>query len=154
MTSKLGMNLSKDECDNTENCMDQNQNLAGATLGCLDYSRANELINDEETIAEMLLMLMDSLKVDLPFIRSAAIEADWLQLDSTLHRLKGVMALFCDNDTARLLQELEPQFKASKLAGNKAPSKLDIENLNQLLSRLTSFELSANNWLQNRKKSL
>jgi hypothetical protein len=63
------------------------------------------------------------------------------------------MALFCDDVTAGLLSELEPQFKAQNASINYQPPMQTVADLGVLLERLKTFETSANGWLNSRQQA-
>lgn len=122
--------------------------------GSLDYSRAMALISDEGIVEEMLVMLMDSLQADLPSLQAAAAANQWLTLSQIVHRLKGILPLFCDEQTAELVSGLESQFKAKTPAaeGVFTPSAAALTQFDQLLNRLADFQMSVDRWLSGRTK--
>lgn len=122
--------------------------------GHLDYTRAIALISDEQTVAEMLDMLLESFKADLPALHTAAQGMDWQQVAELLHRLKGILPLFCDEASSKLLTDLEPEFRAlSKTqAISSDSSAVALSNLDRLIVRLSSFSKDAQKWLDDRFK--
>jgi HPt (histidine-containing phosphotransfer) domain-containing protein len=122
--------------------------------GHLDYSRAMVLINDEDIVEEMLVMLMDSLKDDLPSLQAAAAANQWLTLSQIVHRIKGVLPLFCDEQTAELVTGLESQFKEKTPESNSifTPSPAALAQFEQVLIRLDEFLISVETWLKGRTK--
>jgi HPt (histidine-containing phosphotransfer) domain-containing protein len=122
--------------------------------GCLDASRARALVNDDAIVEEMLDMLTTSLNNDVPNLQAAAQDQQWLALSHILHRLKGVLPLFCDERTADLLSRLESQFKTQHVATNAmlTPPAEVLVQFGQLLSRLVEFQISVQTWMNGRTK--
>jgi HPt (histidine-containing phosphotransfer) domain-containing protein len=117
----------------------------------LDYQKALSLVVDEEVVREMLVLMDDSLKVDLPQLSQDLSAQAWAEVAKGLHRLKGVLPMFCDEETAQQLSTLEQQSKTIAIASEASQAALAQAQLQaglvDLFARLDQFHASVKSWL-------
>ncbi|MDI9332871.1 MAG: hypothetical protein QM533_00690 [Cytophagales bacterium] len=119
----------------------QGLNGMQATEGCLDHSRAMAVVQDEALMREMLPMLRDSLRTELPKLRTAMSEQDTGTLSSVLHNLKGIVPIFADAQSSELLIAAQAACKANH-SQQDAHAVLSAEVFEQMMLRLTQFQRS------------
>jgi signal transduction histidine kinase/CheY-like chemotaxis protein len=107
----------------------------------LDINGARDRLGDDELLQQMLVMLSESLPDETAQFNALMAENNLQAAARVLHKIKGVIPLFCDEQTVRILQQLEVM-----LQQNEDTPEMR-ENLTALLERLNQFKAELMQWL-------
>ena len=109
----------------------------------LDIKGAQDRLGDDELLQQMLEMLAESLPEETTQFNALMAENKLQEAARVLHKIKGVIPLFCDEATVRILQQLEVM-----LQHNEDTPEMR-EKLAALLERLDQFKSELTQWLAN-----
>ena len=109
----------------------------------LDIKGAQDRLGDDELLQQMLEMLAESLPEETTQFNALMAENKLQEAARVLHKIKGVIPLFCDEATVRILQQLEVM-----LQQNEDTPEMR-EKLAALLERLDQFKSELTQWLAN-----
>lgn len=117
--------------------------LKNENMKYLDIDGARDRLGDDELLQQMLAMLSESLPDELAQFNALMAENKLQPASRVLHKIKGVIPLFCDESTVRILQQLELM-----LQQNEDTPEMR-EKLTSLLERLGIFKSEVQHWLIN-----
>jgi hypothetical protein len=109
----------------------------------LDYDKALSLVADPVVLIDILNLLDESLTLDLAKLRLDASSKSWSEMAKILHRIKGVLPMFCDAQTTWQLLTLEKkmdQLGAGHPVGTQELSEAQVQVLlDAFFQRLDQF---------------
>lgn len=115
--------------------------LQETNMKYLDINGARDRLGDDELLQQMLVMLSESLPEETAQFNALMAENNLHAAARVLHKIKGVIPLFCDEATVRILQQLEVM-----LQQNEDTPEMR-EKLTALLERLDQFKSELMQWL-------
>lgn len=90
--------------------------VADGTHGLLDMAQAVDYVGDAGQARDLLRMLDEALRADVPALRRLVGQGDLNGAQRLLHPLKSFVPIFCSHDLAGKVAQVEALSKAGDLA--------------------------------------
>lgn len=111
----------------------------GAVPRYLNIAGALHQIGDEGALREMLPMVLESLRRDLPAVTTLLAQGDVRGVNKLLHPLKGFIPIFCTPALYEHVADVEHLSKKDDLATVKAAYELLEPELRALQSEVAAY---------------